>query len=218
MGAHGYFTEYAIDAESDLVKIPPKLIDVAILIEPLSVVEKAIDTALALHRYGPRTALVIGAGAVGILAALTLRARGLHVRVCSLEEPGSARAALIGRAGFPYVKQPPGDADIVIEAAGTADAGSAAVNAMAPLGVLIVLGAATVRNEFPLMKLILNNQVVAGSVNASPYAFHQAVKDLGEFPGDVLNAMIHRLPFCDFSDSILGPPQEIPKIVHVING
>src|SRR5262249_39929154 len=42
IGAHGYFADMAVDQERDLVKIPSTLRQVAILVEPFSVVEKAI--------------------------------------------------------------------------------------------------------------------------------------------------------------------------------
>src|SRR6266480_1499855 len=41
-GAHGYMTEYIVDDEKYMNVIPPDLKDVAVLLEPLTITEKAI--------------------------------------------------------------------------------------------------------------------------------------------------------------------------------
>jgi len=48
-GIHGYFCTYAVDAVEDLTAVPPELVEVAVLAEPLSVVEKAIERALRIR-------------------------------------------------------------------------------------------------------------------------------------------------------------------------
>ena len=216
MGAHGYFCDYVLDVESDLVRVPSGLVDVAVLAEPLSVVEKAVRMALRLHEGEPRTAVVLGAGTVGLLAAFVLRARGLAASIYSREDPGGARARLVHDAGFPYSDRPEFRADIVIEATGAADAVSAGVAMLKPLGVLIVLGAAE-SESFALRELILGNRVVAGSVNAGPADWTRAVDDLASFDRAVLERMILRRPFDDFRESIAGPPSAWPKTVHLLH-
>ena len=79
------------------------LADRAVLVEPLSTVEKAIEIALRLHEPGVETALVLGAGAIGILAAVVLRLRGLSVSLHSLEPEDHPRANLIRDAGIEYL-------------------------------------------------------------------------------------------------------------------
>ena len=216
MGAHGYFCDYAIDQEQDLFRVPRALADVAVLIEPLGVCEKAADVALEHHRGESRTALVLGAGPIGILSALVLAGRGLNVTVLSLEDPASARAALVRRTGAEYTNSADAEYDIVIEAAGNARAATAGFDALAPLGVFVVLGAPSLTGDAPFRRLILRNQVLIGSVNASPAAWQRAVTDLGRFDRELLKQMIHRVHFDDFEHSILGPPIERPKTVHVV--
>ena len=48
-GLDGYQTEYVVDSEQYLVRLPAELEPVGVLMEPLSVVEKAIDEALRLQ-------------------------------------------------------------------------------------------------------------------------------------------------------------------------
>ena len=82
---HGYLTEYYVDDPEYIVKIPKGLKDVGVLLEPTTVVEKGIAQAYEIQRrlrvWRPRKAAVMGAGTIGLLAALVLRLRGLEVTV-----------------------------------------------------------------------------------------------------------------------------------------
>lgn len=213
-GAHGYFTELAVDNASDLIRIPLNIKEHAVLIEPLSVVEKALGNALRIHPGAPETALVMGAGAIGLLTAMTLRARGLAVTVCSLEPPNSSRARLVAEAGAEYRTRPEGPHDIVIEAAGAAEAAKTALQVLAPNGVMVILGV-NKPVEVPGLQLIVRNQAVVGSVNAAPGDFTKAVSDLALFPLGVLRGMIEREPWSAFRATLTGPLRPSPKIVHV---
>jgi threonine dehydrogenase-like Zn-dependent dehydrogenase len=104
---------------------------------------------------------------------------------------------------------------VAIEAAGTDGAAERGLNALAPNGVIVILGAAKCLSV-PLLELIVRNQVIVGSVNAAPSDFAAAVNDLGRFPADVLTRMIEREPASAFRSTLTGPPRPSPKIVHVI--
>jgi len=214
-GAHGYFTEAAVDRAEDLIRLPPSLRSCGVLLEPLSVVEKAINLALRLHAGEPRKALVLGAGTVGLLAVMALRLRGLEVELSSQESPQSARARLVQLAGASYLASP-SKTDIVIEAAGAAEAAHAGLQALGPLGVMVLLGARETVRPVNLLDLIVGNQIVAGSVNAGPEAFARAATDLPLMPGEVLSRMIERTGFHDFRATLTGPPPDAPKVVHVL--
>jgi threonine dehydrogenase-like Zn-dependent dehydrogenase len=213
---HGYFTEQAVDSEDDLVRVPLKLVDFGVLIEPLSVAEKAIARALAVHEGEPQTALVLGLGPVGMLAAMALKARGYGVRLHSLEPEDHPRVEILRLQDIPYEPVLKGSADIVIEAAGSTEAALAALQQMPPLGVMVVLGAADGAGPVPFLRMIVNNQTVVGSVNADPEAFRAAVEDLARFNRRAMAALITRTRFSDLEKSLTGPPMVAPKVVHVV--
>lgn len=217
VAAHGYFTELAVDDSRFLVRIPERILDFAVLLEPLSVVEKAVEAAQHAHSglwaSTPPKALVLGAGTVGILAALVLRERGFNTAVSSLENTGHPRVRLLEHAGIPYESR---TADVVIEATGSPEAAVRGIECLARNGVLVVLGASNARVEFPFRDLILANQTVLGSVNAAPHAFERGLEDLERLDPAILKQMIHRVPFDRFKETITGPLTPHPKLVHMI--
>lgn len=213
-GEHGYMAEWALDAEEDLILIPSHLTEIAILVEPLSVVEKAICTALSFHRGEPRTALVLGAGPVGILAALVLRLRGLSVRVRSLEPQDHPNVRFLRSVEIEYSAQARAvAADIVIEATGAPAAGFEAVASLAPLGVCSIVGARNGEGRMPFLDMIVGNHVVFGTVNASPEDFRQAVLDLAELPAA---GMIERRGRNSILETLTARDGSGLKVVHRI--
>jgi threonine dehydrogenase-like Zn-dependent dehydrogenase len=214
MGAHGYFSQYAVDQEENLVRLPPEAATVGVLFEPLSVAEKAVDTAVQLHRGEPKTALIVGAGTIGLLCALAAQARNLNVTVFSLEDPGSNRAQLARQAGLHYTTQIQGTYDLTVEAAGSPTAFQAALEALAPLGVLVALGAASSGQPIDTRRLILKSQIVASSINTSPAAARRAATHLVDFDHSVLESLIERRQPEQAADSIFAGAGGRPKVVH----
>ncbi len=122
-GLHGYLCEFAVDSVRDLVPVPVALASYAILVEPLSSVEKVGESVFRAHQADPQTALVLGAGPIGILAALRLQLQGIMVTVQSLAPDGHPRVRVLRQAGVRYERDGRDKADIVIEATGSSDAG-----------------------------------------------------------------------------------------------
>jgi threonine dehydrogenase-like Zn-dependent dehydrogenase len=213
---HGYFTERAVDAAGSLVRVPPELAGVAVLAEPLSVVEKALEAAWRNVFHPPRSALVIGAGPVGLLLCLGLRARGVeHVFIHSLEPAGHPRALLAIGAGARYLapEMAVPRCDLVFEASGSEEGGELALESIAPLGILILVGAADFPASFPGIRLVLQNQAILGVVNAARHHFEVALADLARFDRTILDRMVTRLDRRSWVESLTGPGRGL-KFVH----
>src|SRR3954471_19563081 len=104
---HGYLSEYYVDDPEYIVKIPPGLRAVGVLLEPTTVVEKGIAQAYEIQRrlrvWHPRKAAVMGSGTIGLLAALVLRLRGIDVSVFSRSQKPNLHDSLIEKLGARYI-------------------------------------------------------------------------------------------------------------------
>lgn len=217
-GLHGYLCEYAVDQEADLIPVPAELADVAVLVEPASIIEKAWELALRLHPGEPRRVLILGAGPIGILGAWCARQSGFDVTVVSREDENSARVQLLVRNGVRYSQSLDGvSADIVIEACGSAELAIASMRTLRRLGVLILLGARPAEISLPCLDMIIGNHIIAGSVNASRQHFEQAVSRLRTYDRHWLTPLLTRVPLRRAAEMLFRPPAGAIKVVHRIS-
>ncbi len=216
-GADGYFCEFAVDAARHLVRVPAALESSAVLLEPMSVVEKSLDAAFRAYEGEPRNAVVIGAGAIGILTALALRVRGLAVSVKSLEDEDTPRVGLLRRCGVEYLRGTAPSADLIFEASGANESAFEAVKLLAPCGVAIILGAMNGKGEFPFRDLVLGNRKVIGIVNAPRPFFEAAIEDLRRFEPQAVDGLIERRRRRHAVESLHSPPPpQAVKLVHTL--
>jgi threonine dehydrogenase-like Zn-dependent dehydrogenase len=195
---HGFLTEYYVDEPEHLIKIPPGIKEVAVLLEPMSVVEKGIQQAYEIQRrlkiWRPRRAAVLGAGPIGLLAALVLRLRGLEVSSFALEKPPYLRSELAELIGARYhstqerplqaTAERDGRFDLIFEASGFSPLAFEAMRALARNGVLVLSSVTGGQREVTVpadainLEFVLGNKVMVGTVNANRDAFEAGVRDL----------------------------------------
>jgi len=212
---HGYLAEYYCDDVEFLVKIPVGLRDVGVLLEPTTVVEKGIAQAFEIQRrlrvWRPRKAAVMGAGTIGLLAAMALRVRGLDVTVFGLERRPFLNSDLIEALGARYesTRDLPvmagamkhGPFDLIFEATGYSPIVFESMQALGKNGVL-VLSSVTggdrmvqVPADRINLDFVLGNKVMVGTVNANREYFETGVKDLAtceaQYPGWLARLLTH---------------------------
>jgi threonine dehydrogenase-like Zn-dependent dehydrogenase len=184
---HGFASELASEQPANLVPIPAELGRLGVLAEPASVTSRAIRHALAIGRrqvWEPTRALVLGAGAIGMLATFFLRLEGFEVCTASLEPPGSEKAQLVQAAGAHYGLDEEGGFDLVVEAAGSAELMVRAIGLLRRNGVACLLGIDGHHGTVPVERrtlgvdVVIQNRAVFGSVNAHPEDWAAAVRRL----------------------------------------
>jgi threonine dehydrogenase-like Zn-dependent dehydrogenase len=204
VGWHGYLTSYAVDQTARLVRVPSSLAELAVLLEPLSVVEKAMEAAWRAAPLPPRQATVFGAGPVGLLTVLALLARGVEVTCRSLEAEDHPRALLAREAGARYevASAPLRQSHLVFEVSGSPQAGRAAFDALGPSGVLVLVGASDFDIRFPGIRAVVENQTIVGVVNASAAHFQAALLDLARFDVRLVRRLIQRQPWASWQEAV----------------
>jgi threonine dehydrogenase-like Zn-dependent dehydrogenase len=200
---HGYASErFRIEPEF-AVKLAPSLGRIGVLLEPASIVAKAweqIDrTGLRTH-YIPRRVLVAGAGAIGLLAALFGVQRGFEVHVLDRVAVG-IKPQLAKKLGAIYhcstSRKAWPEVDVVIECTGAGQLVVDALKTSGPCGIVCLTGIPSGKREICLRMggLVLENQVIFGSVNANLRHYRLAADTLALSDTDWLERLItRRLP------------------------
>ena len=204
---HGYLTEYFMESPEYIVKVPPGLKHLHVLMEPMSCAAKAVQQAYEVQRrmkvWRPQVAFVLGAGQIGLLATLVLKLHGLDVYTLARSKPPTQNSQIVEGLEATYVcttKTPleqlteqVGKADLIVDATGSTAMAFQAMSALGHNGVLVwtSLTGGTMGREVPTdqinMDWVLGNKLPLGSVNANREHFEAGIKDmaLGEvmYPG-----------------------------------
>jgi glucose 1-dehydrogenase len=212
---HGFLAEYAADAPEYIVRVPENLMDVGVLMEPMSVAQKAIEQAYRIQQrlrvWKPKRAAVLGSGTLGLLATLVLRLRGLEVTTFGNTTPPFLNSRLIEEIGAKYVSTKElsltdasskyGPFDLILEGTGYSPLVFEAMNVLAKNGVLAMVSVTggSRQVEVPSDKInlgfVLGNKVAFGSVNANREYFESGVKDLStaelQYPGWLRKLLTH---------------------------
>lgn len=186
---HGYARELVAEDPKQLVAIPKRLGRLGVLAEPTSICERALRHARAIGGRQPwqlQRALVIGAGAIGLLTTYLLRLADVEVCTASLEPENE----LVEQSGALYVSTRDnelselGKFDLVVEAAGNAQLMAGTLGRLRRSGVACLLGIDPRDQKVELdgrvlgVDTILENRVLFGSVNARREDWLAAVDDL----------------------------------------
>ena len=246
-GVHGFMTEEVVDYERYLHIVPQELREVAVLTEPLTIAEKAANQARQIvdrlpwimrllqeeaRRLNP-TAVVLGAGPVGLLGAMKLRVTGWQTYVYALQpapNPGSDIVEAIGATYYSQGKIPRealqalfGHIHLIYEATGVSRLAFEVLKMLAPNGVFIFTGVPSLKapiemdTDMLMRNIVLKNQLVFGTVNAGAEDFEAAITDIGVFRQrwpDALSAFItSRVAPEEAPDLLLGKSGGIKNVI-----
>ncbi|MBF6287467.1 glucose 1-dehydrogenase [Nocardia cyriacigeorgica] len=224
----GYAAEQWCVEPEYAVALDPRLQRAGVLMEPASVVAKAWEQVERIGERGwfePARVLVTGAGPIGLLAALLGSQRGLDVHVLDRVEHG-VKPRLVGDLGATYHH---GDAaaiaerlraDIIIEATGANEVVFAAMGNTAPFGVVCLTGVSPMGRLIDVdagamhRDIVLENDVVVGSVNANLRHYHLAADALADAdPGWLDRLITRRLPLAKFADAFTPDPDDVKVVI-----
>jgi threonine dehydrogenase-like Zn-dependent dehydrogenase len=224
---HGYASQrYGIRAEF-LVKLPPQLRTVGVLLEPASVVAKAWEQieridARSTSRF--QRVLVTGAGPIGLLAALLGVQRGCEVHVLDRVTQGS-KPQLVATLGAHYhtgaIHELDFAPDVVIECTGATPLIIDAATHMAADGIVCLAGVSsggrTIALDVGLLnrELVLENGVVFGTVNANLRHYRAAADALARADLNWLQRLIsRRVPLAQWRDAFTPRDDDVKVVLE----
>lgn len=216
---HGYMCEFYLEDADYLIKVPDSIAEIAVLLEPLSIVEKGLKQASDIQErlkiWRPKTAAVIGVGNVGLLATMALRMRGYEVHGFGREAANGYRnAELCTQIGATYdstvdltvtdAAQKYGEFDLIFECTGFSPIIFDAMLALNENGILVLASVTggerttdNVQSDKINQKFVLGNRAMVGTVNAGREHFEMGVKDLvlceAMYPGWLKEMLTHKI-------------------------
>jgi threonine dehydrogenase-like Zn-dependent dehydrogenase len=237
-GQHGFLAELYAEQPRFLVKVPERIVPFAVLLEPMTVGEKAVDQIQRIQSrlfWGPERAMVLGAGTIGLLAGMLLRLGGIEVYFYDRAEKGIKRefAEAIG-ATYIWADQHKladlpgqiGRVDIVVEATGYSPLAFEAMDVVGKNGIVCLSGVSggerqqSINTDRLNMEMVLSNKVVFGTVNANQRHFRMGVRHLvmidALVPGLLSRMITDRLPLdANLLTSLTSPSTSIKRVVTV---
>jgi glucose 1-dehydrogenase len=227
---HGYGSErWTVEADY-AVKLDPALEPVGMLMEPTTIVAKAWDQIERIGRrayFAPERVLVTGAGPIGLLAAMLGAQRGLEVHVLDRSEDGP-KPELVAALGAHYhhsdVETVAGEAspDIIVEATGAEQVVAEAIANNAAAGIVCLTGVSPRGRSLTVdlgglnRDIVLENDVVFGTVNANLQHYALAAEALAKADRGWLERMIsRRVPLEAFEQAVEKQPDDVKVVLDL---
>lgn len=240
MCRNGEYTEHGIKARNGFgaerfriepefaIKLDPALDVLGVLLEPISVIAKAWDHIDGIgrrsHSWRPITVLVTGAGPIGLLAALMGVQRGLEVHLLDRNATGP-KPELARDLGVIYhttdIAALDFRPDILIECTGAVPVITGALGRVAPSGIICLAGVTAPGSKAEIdigalnRTLVVNNQVVFGSVNANRAHYKMAAQVLAKADKGWLRRLItRRVPLESWREAFERRSGDIKTIIE----
>ena len=213
------------------VPVPAALGDLGVLTEPASVVAKGWDQVERIGAracFEPQHVLVTGAGPIGLLAALLGVQRGLEVTVMDRVSDGP-KPQLVRDLGATYyngsVHELPCEPDIVIECTGVGQLVFDLLSHTAPNSITCLTGISEGTRKLEAeaeainKSLVLDNDVVVGSVNANRRHYDAAVEALSRADRDWLARLVtRRVPMSRWPEALQRDDTDLKVVLDLQAG
>ena len=225
-GRHGYLSEFFTEDPKYLVKIPNDIEKIAVLLEPLSIVEKGIRQAWEIQKripWEPQNVLILGLGAIGILASLVLKTLNLNVFIYSMEPESDPKVKLVEEASVKYISASKVDmfklpsiigknVDFILEGTGNSSVALKAMSLIGINGILCLTSVTGGQNKVTIcadclnLDLVLGNKIIFGTVNANRIDFEKGVEHLQyynkNYPGLLDKLITNKFKLDEFKEAI----------------
>jgi glucose 1-dehydrogenase len=218
-GRDGFASERFRIERDYAVRVDPVLGLAGVLLEPASVVTKAWELLEPAVRRPCRRVLVLGAGPIGLLAALLGVQRGLDVHVVDRARrgPKPRQARALGAAYHTSPGHVDGAFDAVLECCG--ELVREAIDRTAPAGAVCLVSDTGPSTTVDLAELshdlVSQNKMIIGTVNSNRHHFQAAHEALLRTDQKWLEGLLTRHVTLDAWGSAFTPsPEEVKTVIH----
>ena len=197
-----------------------------VLLEPATVVTKAWEQVQAVGQrafWEPRNVLVTGAGPIGLLAALVCAQHGLDVHVLDRAASGP-KPELVRALGATYHTGRATDVgfkpEIIVECTGVGQVISDCLRVVMPGAVVCLTGVGSGGRTTGFVAdvaatMVLQNNVVVGSVNANKRHWYKAARVLAQADRAWLGRLITRRERPEaFMQALQRQPDDVKVVIQ----
>jgi len=224
---HGFGADWWRIDPAFAVKIDPKLGHLGVLLEPASVVAKAWEHIERIGRRGvwePRCVLVTGAGPIGLLAAMMARQRDVELHVLDRATEG-LKPALVHALGGTYhtgtIAELGFEADVIIECTGAPSVVMEVIGCTAPNGIVCLAGVSAAGAKRLVdagalnRDIVLENEVIFGSVNANRRHYEAAARALAAADRSWLDRLVtRRVPLSRWREAFEARRDDVKTVLE----
>jgi threonine dehydrogenase-like Zn-dependent dehydrogenase len=223
---HGFMSErWRIEPEY-AIKVDPSLGILGVLLEPTTVIIKALEQVLAVGQrafWEPKSILITGAGPIGLLAAAVVSLGEFEVHVLDRVETGP-KPELVAALGATYhtgsVLDIGFEPDVIVECTGVGSVIGDSVQKVGAGGVVCLTGVGaggvTTRAVGDIAAAaVLKNNVIVGSVNANRRHWYKANDRLGRLNRAWLSRLLTRYEKPEnFEQALERRPDDIKVVIQ----
>ena len=224
---NGYMSErWRIEPEY-AIKVDPSLGILGVLLEPATVVAKALEQVVFIARrsfFEGNTILITGAGPIGLLAAVFAKLHGLDVHILDQVQAGP-KPEMVHELGATYhsgrVLDLGFEPDLIIECTGVGQVIADCIQKIGANGILCLAGIGH-GGKVRSMSLadiaasaVLRNNVIFGSVNANKRHWYKASQALARADHSWLMKLITRIEKPEnFMNALNRKPDDIKVVIQ----
>ena len=223
---HGFMSErWRIEPEY-AVKVDPSLGILGVLLEPTTVITKALEQVVAVGQrafWEPKTLLVTGAGPIGLLAAAVASLGAAEVHVLDRVETG-LKPELVRALGATYhsgsVLDLGFEPDVIVECTGVGSVIADSIQMIGAGGVVCLTGVgggglSGYAVADVAAKAVLKNNVMVGSVNANKRHWYKASERLSRLDRKWLSRLITRREKPEsFKQALERRPDDVKVVIQ----
>jgi len=247
IGVNGCFSEFFKDELSALIKVPKGVEDVAVLAEPLSGLEKAMDQILSFQRgripwrcddgsMNCRKVLIIGTGPIAFLFAMLAKSNGFNnIYISNIRELRKDEIILVNtldlkfynsKDGYLQLYKEIGPFDLVFDTTGLPSVAAEVLQYMNYNSVLLLYGFPRKDDTGILRPKIMNEIVyknlgIIGSVTGPKWGFEAALNHLASWKSQyptVLDIFLKtKISFDEIPDYLKRPKFNEIKVIIDFN-
>lgn len=225
---HGFARERWTIPATHAVRLAPELEQTGVLMEPTTIVAKAwqqIEAIGGRSWFAPERVLITGAGPIGLLAALLGAQREIDVHVLDRNDDGPKPDAVRALGATYHTGEMASVAqdlqpDIIIEATGASSLVIDAIRATGAYGIVCLTGVSAAGHRHPVdigganRTMVLENDVVFGTVNANLEHYAQAADALARADQGWLRSLItRRAPLEQFAEAFDRRDGDIKTVI-----